>query len=299
MEIISTQSVCKYFGSTPASDDISIHVNEGEIYGFLGLNGAGKTTLIRILLGMIRPDSGSVKLFGQELTPRFDLWNRIGYLVETPYGYPELTVRENLEVYYRLRQLKRPALINNVIDRLKLGSYQDKKAKVLSLGNQQRLGLAKALMHQPELLILDEPINGLDPEGIVEVRDLLKELAALGTTVFLSSHILGEISKVASRISIIHHGRLVKELTTEALAQELIKKVIVHTRDNTKALEYLAQACYQAAHNQEGELEVYSSEAVSRPEKISQLLVEAGLPPKKVFVYTEDLEMYFLRTIRS
>lgn len=299
MEIISTQAVCKYFGTTPASDHISIHVNEGEIYGFLGLNGAGKTTLIRILLGMIRPDSGSVKLFDQELTSRFHLWNRIGYLVETPYAYPELSVRENLEVCYRLRQLSKPALMGAVIDRLKLTKYRDKKAKVLSLGNQQRLGLAKALMHQPQLLILDEPINGLDPEGIVEIRDLLKELAAMGTTIFLSSHILGEISRVANRIGIIHNGRLIKELTTKALEEQLIKKVIVHTRNNVNAIECLKNASFQAALNKEEEIEIYSNEAIAWPEKISELLVEVGLPPKKVYVFTEDLEMYFLRTIRD
>jgi ABC-2 type transport system ATP-binding protein len=140
----------------------------------------------------------------KKLTPQFDLWNEIGYLVETPYAYPNLTVEENLKVYYTLRMLNSPALIETIIEKLKLTKYKNIKAGVLSLGNQQRLGLAKALLHQPKLLILDEPINGLDPEGIVEVRELLKELASSGSTIFLSSHILGEISKAANRIGIIH-----------------------------------------------------------------------------------------------
>lgn len=299
MEIISTTSLCKYFGTTPATDTISIHVNQGEVYGFLGLNGAGKTTLIRILLGMIKPDSGTVSLFGKELSPAFDLWNDIGYLVETPFAYPNLSVTENLKVYYTLRQLKNPALIDEIIDKLKLTKYKDKKAKVLSLGNQQRLGLAKALMHQPKLLILDEPINGLDPEGIVEVRELLKELAGMGTTIFLSSHILGEISKVANRIGIIHDGKLIKELTAKELTGQLIKKVLVNTLDNSKAIEYLIHANYKAGLNEEKEIEVFDNNALTHPEKIAELLVEMGLPPKKVYVYTEDLERFFLRIIRS
>jgi ABC-2 type transport system ATP-binding protein len=277
MEIIRTNSLTKYFGTTPASDSISIHVKEGEIYGFLGLNGAGKTTLIRMLLGMIKPDNGNVNLFGKQVTSQFDQWNDIGYLVETPYSYPNLSVTENL----------------------KLTIYKDKKAKVLSLGNQQRLGLAKALMHHPKLLILDEPINGLDPEGIVEVRELLKDLARNGSTVFLSSHILGEISKVANRIGIIHEGKLVKELTTKELTDQLIKKIIVKTSDSTKALQELLNSNYNAVLTDNDEIEVTNSEAIANPENISKLLVEKYLPPKQVYLFTEDLEMYFLRTIRN
>ena len=299
MEIISTKALCKFFGTTPATDNISIHVKQSEIYGFLGLNGAGKTTLIRMLLGMIKPDSGRINLFGKELTPDFNLWNKIGYLVETPFAYPDLTVKENLKVYYYLRQLNKPLLIDDVINRLKLTRYQDKKAKNLSLGNQQRLGLAKAMMHQPQLLILDEPINGLDPEGIVEVRELLWEMAGNGTTIFLSSHILGEISKVANRIGIIQDGKLLKELTTKELTEQLIKKVLINTADNIKASECLTAANYKIRLSDENEVEIHNTNAISQPEIITQLLTDKGLPPKKVYVYTEDLEQFFLRTIRS
>lgn len=299
MEVISTNALTKYFGTTPASDSISIHVKEGEIYGFLGLNGAGKTTLIRMLLGMIKPDSGMVSLFGKQLTPQFDQWNDIGYLVETPFAYPNLSVTENLKVYYKLRQLNKLSLIDEIIEKLKLTSYRDKKAKVLSLGNQQRLGLAKALMHKPKLLILDEPINGLDPEGIVEVRELLKDLASHGSTIFLSSHILGEISKVANRIGIIHGGKLVKELTASALTEQLIKMIVVKTSDNTKAVQELLSANYQAVLTDRDEIEISDRDAISNPENISRLLVEKNLPPRQVYLYTEDLEMYFLRMIKS
>lgn len=299
MDIIRTSALSKFFGDTPATDGISLQVQQGEIYGFLGLNGAGKTTLIRLLLGMIKPDSGTISLFGQELGPGFGSWNDIGYLVETPYAYPELTVRENLQVYYQLRQLHRPGLVQEVIERLKLTPYQDKRAKVLSLGNQQRLGLAKALLHQPRLLILDEPINGLDPEGIVEVRSLLQEMARQGTTIFLSSHILGEISKLANRIGIIHRGKLIKELTTPELNRQLQQKLVIRTLDQTAALSVLAGPYPSATLNPEGELELTEAGALQQPESLAAFLVEKGYPPAKLLVVTEDLEHYFLRTIRS
>jgi ABC-2 type transport system ATP-binding protein len=299
VQIITTSLLTKRFGTTLAADTISIHVNQGEIYGFLGLNGAGKTTLIRMLLGMIRPDAGNITLFGKPLSPTFNQWNDIGYLVETPYAYPTLTVYENLKVYYHLRQLKNPAWIDIIIDQLKLSRYKHTKAKVLSLGNQQRLGLAKALMHQPKLLILDEPTNGLDPEGIVEVRELLKSLAANGTTIFVSSHILGEIAKIASRIGIIHEGSLLKELTIPELNSQLIRKILLSTPDNTSALQQLLEAGYTARLRENDEIEITDAHALSHPEHISTFLVERKLPPIQLYLFTEDLEMYFLRTIRT
>lgn len=299
MEIIRTNTLTKYFGTTPASDNISIHVQEGEIYGFLGLNGAGKTTLIRMLLGMVKPDEGNISLFGKKLTPQFDQWNSIGYMVETPYAYPNLSVTENLKVYYKLRQLTNPTLIDDIMEKLKLTNFKHKKANILSLGNHQRLGLAKALMHNPKLLILDEPINGLDPKGIVEVRELLINLANNGSTIFLSSHILGEISKVANRIGIIHEGKLVKELTTKELSDQLIKKILVNTSDNLKAVQELVNSNYNAVLTDNFEIEITNSDAISNPENISKLLVEKNLPPKQLNLFIEDLEMYFLRTIRN
>lgn len=299
MEIIKTNTLTKRFGSTVATDNISIHVNQGEIYGFLGLNGAGKTTVIRMLLGMIKPDNGTTHLFGKQLSPQFRQWNNIGYLVETPYSYPNLSVYENLKIIYKLRQLTKPKAIEDIIEKLKLTRYRNIKAKALSLGNQQRLGLAKALIHNPKLLILDEPINGLDPEGIVEVRELLLDLAKNGSTIFLSSHILGEISKLANRIAIIHEGKLIKELTTQELSNQIIKKIVAQTTDNQTAIQHLKNAGYLAAKAQTNEIEITNSEALERPELISKLLTENGLPPKQIFLFTEDLEMYFLRTIKE
>lgn len=299
MQIIQTYSLYKHFGDTTAAHDISIHVSQGEIYGFLGLNGAGKTTLIRMLLGMIRPDRGNIQLFGQELHRSFDRWNDVGYLVETPFSYPQLTVVENLRVYYKLRQLNNPGLMEQILNQLKLDKYRNTRAKALSLGNQQRLGLAKALLHRPMLLILDEPTNGLDPEGIVEVRKLLLDLAQNGSTILLSSHILGEISKVANRIGIVHEGTLIQEMTTQELSGRLNRKLLVQTTDNAHALQLLHTAGFSALANEEAEIEISSPEATMHPERIAALLVGKGVSLRKLNVFSEDLEMYFLRTIRN
>jgi ABC-2 type transport system ATP-binding protein len=299
MEVIKTDRITKRYGKTVAIDNISIHINKSEIYGFLGLNGAGKTTLIRTLLGMIKPDSGNVNLFGKELNSIFNHWNDVGYLVETSYSYPNLSVYENLKVFYKLRQLTDPTAIDRIIENLRLTKYRNTKANALSLGNQQRLGLAKALIHNPKLLILDEPTNGLDPEGIVEVRELLTTLAEHGSTIFLSSHILSEISKLANRIAIIHEGKLIKELTTQELSNQIIKKILVQTTDNQKAVQHLLNSNYSVAHTNANEIEITNKEALERPELLTKLLTDNGLPPKQVYLFREDLEMYFLRTIKG
>jgi len=237
MNVIQTTGLSKAYGKTTAVDNVSIHVREGEIYGFLGLNGAGKTTLIRLLLGLIKPDKGSILLFNQKINRASEQWNKVGYMVETPYSYPNLSVQENLEVYLRLRGLREKNRIKQVIEVLKLGQYKTVKAKHLSMGNNQRLGLAKALLHEPKLLILDEPINGLDPAGIVEIREFLKELVQQkGSTIFLSSHILSEISRLATLIGIVHQGKLIKEINTSDLDSQIIKKILVNTSAPTTSI---------------------------------------------------------------
>lgn len=300
MNVIKTENLTKRFGDTIAVNSLSINVREGEIYGFLGLNGAGKTTAIRLLLGMIKPDSGTISLFGQNAVQASPIWNDVGYLVEMPYSYPNLSVIENLEVIYQLRGLKDKKQIERIIDILQLGQHKNKKAKYLSLGNNQRLGLAKALLHSPKLLILDEPINGLDPAGIVEIREFLKNLVRNhNTTIFLSSHILSEISKVAARIGIVHQGKLIKEINTNELDQQIIKKLCVNTTDNSKASQMLSDENFKVSINEFGLIESFDNEAISKPEIISTLLVNAGLPPKLLNVVEEDLETYFLRIIAN
>ena len=218
---IEASGLTKRFGEVIAVKDLSLSVQAGEIYGFLGLNGAGKTTTIRMLLGMIKPSVGPVSLFGTRIQPgERSIWQRVGYLVETPHAYPDVTVRQNLELVRRLRKISQCSAVDAIMEQLGLTQYAGRRARNLSLGNSQRLGLAKALIHHPDLLILDEPANGLDPAGIVEIRNLLRGLAEKdGVTVFISSHILGEAAQLALRKGIVHEGRLVKEVSAATLAQ--------------------------------------------------------------------------------
>ncbi len=298
-EVIRTEGLAKHFGNVHAVDGVSLKVGRGEIYGFLGLNGAGKTTTIRMLLGMIRPTAGSVHLHGENIgAEHADLWKRVGYLVETPSAYPELSVWENLEIIRHLRLVPEPASVDLIIDKLRLTAYRTRKAGTLSLGNAQRLGLAKALIHAPDVLILDEPANGLDPAGIVEIRGMLRQLASnQGVTIFISSHILEEISKLANRIGIIHEGKLVQELNTRELERLLNKRLIIDTVDNLKALSRLQDEKYSVRLTQNGLLATPDPKAISHPETIAMILVHAGLPPTMLKVEEENLESYFLRTI--
>jgi len=298
-EIIRTEKLCRYFGKFKAVDDISINIRKGEIYGFLGLNGAGKTTTIRMLLGMIRPTSGASYLNGKLVTAgNHKLWEKVGSLVEIPYSYPDLTVIENLEIIRRLRQLKDKHIVNEIIERLAIGPYKDVLARNLSLGNSQRLGLAKAMMHDPEILILDEPANGLDPAGIVEIREMLKYLAEKdGATIFISSHILGEISKFATRIGIIHEGELILESAVDEMEKLRNHRLLVKTQDLNGAKSVLGQNGYDPILEESGILEMHNEEAIKNPEKIASLLVHSGFPPSLIQVKEEDLETFFLRVI--
>jgi ABC-2 type transport system ATP-binding protein len=296
---IETDNVSKSFGSVHAVDNVSLRVDRGEIYAFLGLNGAGKTTTIRMLLGMIRPSAGNVKVLGQFIGHQGNgsgPWAQVGHLVESPSNYPELTVRENLEIARRLQGVKNPKATDEVMDQLVLASYADRKSGTLSLGNLQRLGLARALLHHPELIILDEPANGLDPAGIVEIRKLLASLAhEHGATIFMSSHILTEVDKLADRIGIVHKGRLIEELDADRLEAMRSLQLTIRTRDLVKAQEVLTSRQYKTATIDDSRLIVKDREAVDSPELIATILVQAGTPPTHLAVEQENLEEYFLR----
>lgn len=298
-EVIRTEKISKHYEDVHAVSDMSLSVRQGEIYGFLGLNGAGKTTTIRMLLGMIRPTSGAAFINDIKVSAdKTSLWKHIGSLVEIPYSYPELTVRENLEIFRRLRFLPDKKAVDQVIDRLHLGSYTERKAKNLSLGNNQRLGLAKALIHDPDILVLDEPANGLDPEGIFEIREMLCDLAInQGVTVFISSHILGEISRFATRIGIIHEGKLIQELDSVKLDALSKKRLLVNASDKNMALAILSGFGYDVEINVENRLEIKNDDAIERPDEVASRMVNAGCPPTLLKVEEEDLETYFLRTI--
>ncbi len=298
---IETRDLGKRYGDVTAVDRLSLQVVEGEIYAFLGLNGAGKTTTIRMLLGMIRPTTGCATVLNTRVRlGSRDPWASVGYLVETPHCYPELTVAENLEVARRLHPGTPTAAVSDWIERLELAAYADRRAGNLSHGNAQRLGLAKALLHKPRLLLLDEPANGLDPAGIVEIRSLLLELTReQGVTVFMSSHILAEVARLAGRVGIIHQGRLLQELDADALERDRQRRLLVRARDSAAALRALQSAEQDARILPDGTIELTNAGAVARPDDIASLLVRAGTSPTQLLVEEEELEDYFLRLVGS
>jgi ABC-2 type transport system ATP-binding protein len=296
---IETDGLGKRYGDVRAVEDLSLQVTQGEIYAFLGLNGAGKTTTIRLLLGMVRPTSGTATVLRTRVRlGSREPWASVGYLVEIPRAYPELTVRENLEVARRLHPGTTPGDVNEIIERLRLGEYADRRAGNLSHGNAQRLGLARALMHHPQLLILDEPASGLDPAGIVEIRQLLLDLTReQGVTVFMSSHILAEVARLARRIGIIHKGRLLQELTMDELEGNRRRRLLVRTSDFQAAHQTLTSAGHPAAVLEDTTLELKDTPSIDRPDEVNSLLVRAGTPPTHLAIEEEDLEQYFLRLI--
>ena len=220
---LSVENFRKTYGNFVAVDDLSFHVNQGDIYGFLGPNGAGKSTTIRALLGLIQPTSGQVKIFGQSLaTDRAGAMRRIGSIVEKPDFYKNLSGRKNLELFAWLSKVRDARhRIDRMLELVGLSQRDRDAVKGYSHGMKQRLGLAQALLHDPDLIILDEPTTGLDPQGIVDLRKLLLQLQAEGKTIFLSSHILSEIELIATRMVIINKGRAIVEGTVaELLSRE-------------------------------------------------------------------------------
>jgi len=293
---IETHQLTKRFGEVLAVASIDLRVGTGEIYGFLGLNGAGKTTTIRALLGMISSSEGEVKVLGQAVGPNGrGPWAQVGHLVESPSAYPELTVRENLDIARRLHGKQDVKPVDEVIEQLSLASYADRKAGTLSTGNLQRLGLARALLHNPELLILDEPANGLDPAGVAEIRDLLRSLAKdKGVTIFMSSHILTEVDKLARRIGIIHQGKLIEELNAADLEKLRAQRLEIKTRNLEAAQICLHSAGYKY-EVKEGVITLNNQHAIDHPDDIAHILVNAGTPPTYLAVVQQNLEEHFMQ----
>jgi ABC-2 type transport system ATP-binding protein len=297
--VIETQQLTKRYGAVIAVNDLSLNVSEGEIYAFLGLNGAGKTTTIRLLLGMVKPTTGVVHVLGSRVRPGGSQpWAEVGYLVEEPHAYPELTVLENLEVTRRLHPGVPQKAIGKIIEQFGLSAHAGRRARTLSHGNAQRLGLAKALLHNPRLVILDEPANGLDPAGIVEVREYLLNLRReKGVTIFMSSHILAEVSHLADRIGIIQNGHLLQELGVDELERNRKRQLVVTAHPLDAATSALTAAGYAPDVLTDGSVVLQEPEAINAPQQVASLLVHAGAPPSRLYVDEEALEDYFLRMV--
>ncbi len=290
----------RYRGGVLAVDGVDLRVASGEIYAFLGLNGAGKSTTIRMLLGMIAPTAGQAHVLGQQVrADAAGLWRRVGHLVETATAYPELTVREDLDVSRRLHGVSDSAAVERMIDGLALGAYADRRTRTLSLGNLQRLAIARALLHEPDLLILDEPANGLDPAGVVEIRELLRGLVRdRGVTVFMSSHILAEVDLLATRVGIVHRGRLIEELDSVALERHRDRRLEIGARQLDLAERTLRNAGYRPERRLDASgplLELREATALDAPDEVATLLVTAGAPPMHLALARETLEAHFMR----
>ncbi len=232
-DVLRCDAVSKGFGDVAAVRDVDLRVRPGEVLALVGLNGAGKTTLMRLMLGMVRPDSGQVEVLGTRVGDRVS-WAGVGHLVETPFAYPELTVRENLRAAALLHAVPADGArdaVERVLEKLRLQAYGDRRAGTLSLGNRQRVGLASALAHDPRLLVLDEPTNALDPSGVVLLRELVVAAAATGTGVLVSSHHLDEVARVADRVTVIHAGRIVGDLDPTTPELERAFFTMVHRAD--------------------------------------------------------------------
>jgi ABC-2 type transport system ATP-binding protein len=293
--VLRTQSLSKSYGSRLAVDNLNLEVRRGEIFGFLGPNGAGKTTTIRMALGLIAPTGGSVEVLGQDIGLHLsDVLPRVGALVETPALYTYMSGRNNLRTIASALGGIPDSHIDAILDVVGLRDRQKDRVRTYSLGMKQRLGVAMALLHNPDLLILDEPANGLDPAGIVEIRDLMRALAAQGKTVFISSHVLTEVQQICTRVAIINNGRLVTESTVEALTQTQ-GGYVVKVREVAEALALVkAQPWGSSAQiDANGYLLTPSPDGEGR--SLNLFLSQAGHAPDLIMEQSESLEDVFLR----
>ncbi|MEW6126287.1 MAG: ATP-binding cassette domain-containing protein [Acidobacteriota bacterium] len=296
---IETSRLARRYGNLIAVEDLNLRVERGSIYGFLGPNGAGKTTTIRMLLGLIRPNQGDVRLLNESLGKnRLLVLARVGSLVETPSLYSHLTGRENLEVTRRLRGVSRKQ-IDRVLAIVNLEKDADRKAREYSLGMRQRLGLALALLGDPDLLILDEPTNGLDPAGIHEMRELIRRLPSEHEiTVFLSSHLLSEVEQMATHIGIIQKGKLLFEGRLEQLQARMQEHLEIELNQPEEAAQLLTGHGFAVQRN--GTQKIYvQAKGRAAAANINSLLVRQGFEVSRLSIERPSLEETFLQMTKE
>ena len=290
--MIRTRGLTKTYGSTRAVDGIDLEVREGDVYGFLGANGSGKTTTVRMLLGLVLATAGEVELFGEPM-PRaaMSVLPRVGALVEGPGAYPHLSGRANLSIFDsaagpRVARGRRRARIHDVLEQVGLDPADARPTKAYSLGMRQRLGLAAALMRRPPLLVLDEPTNGLDPQGIRDIRELLVELNKAGTTIFLSSHLLAEVEQMSTRVGVLDRGRLVLQEDMAALptATGLIR---VRTPDVVAAVALLDGRVERGKFDRDSDVVLVRADD---PAALNERLVAAGVRVTEIGPLLRGLE---------
>jgi ABC-2 type transport system ATP-binding protein len=297
MAVIEVQGLRKVYrrlrgGPTVALDGLDLSVPEGGVFGFLGPNGSGKTTTIRCLLDLVRPTGGRVRLLGANPRRRLaSVIGRVGSMVETPQFFPNFSARRNLELLGRLEGIGR-ARVDDVLDQVMLGSRAGSPFRTYSLGMKQRLGLAAALLKDPDVLILDEPANGLDPAGIKEVRDLVRRLGSEGRTVFVSSHLLGEVQQMCDQVAILARGRLVTAGTVgDVLARDRTSRLVVRVEPVDAALETLRSAGMDASRDGD---RIFVALAPEDGARVTEVLAQARMYVSELGPEEVDLETVFL-----
>ncbi|MBQ6887855.1 MAG: ABC transporter ATP-binding protein [Lachnospiraceae bacterium] len=294
--ILKTENLTKVYGKTKVVNVVSMHVKKGDIYGFIGKNGAGKTTFMRMITGMAAPTGGEIELFGKNDLEKQR--KRIGSLIENPGIYPNMTARENLEVVRRSFGITDKNAVDEMLEFVGLGGTDKKKVKNFSMGMKQRLGIAISLFRNPDFLILDEPINGLDPAGIKEIRDLLLKLnTERKITILISSHILGELSKVATRYGIIRDGSLVEEFEAGELNEKCRRCQKLSVDNLELAVTILEEKLHITEYDvpEPGILRIF--EHLDENGKINKELVLGGVELKESYLTGQDLEAYFMERL--
>ena len=295
--ILQTNRLSKKIGSKMLVTDVDIHIRKGEIYGFLGPNGAGKTTVMKMITNLWKPASGTIELFGERLTPKsYDVLKRMGSIIEFPVFYDHMTGRENLQLHCEYMGYYNTGSVENAMQMLNLTDAADQPVRNYSLGMKERLGIARAVMCKPELLILDEPTNGLDPAGMKQIRDLLKMLSSeYGITIMISSHILSEVESIADTVGIIHHGRMMKEIRMQDIEETNLNYVEISVTDENKAAYVLAEML--KLHNfkefDNGKIRIYDHSVSTQ--QLTKTLALNDVEVMGIGKKAETLEDYFLK----
>ena len=301
--VIETNNLSKIYSKNRVVNSLNMHVEKGKIYGLLGKNGAGKTTTMCMLLNLTYPSEGEILLFGKDpIKHSKEIYPKIGSIIETPGFYENLTAYENLKIISKLRGNYTSKRIDSVLEMVNLKDAKSKKFKEFSLGMKQRLGIAAAIMHNPELLILDEPINGLDPFGIKEIRTLLKRLSHdFGITILVSSHILTEIENIADVIGFMDNGILIEEIKKEELHQKLNKFVEFEVSDIELAVNILKELGLKQNEDftfcDDGTINLYSH--LEMRDTFNKLFVKSEIDVRKVNLCEENLENFFTRIMNN
>ncbi|MBN3345961.1 bacitracin ABC transporter ATP-binding protein [Clostridium botulinum] len=295
--ILKTYNLTRKYGTTAVVDNINMNIKKGEIYGFLGRNGAGKTTTLRMIMGLIYPTKGEYELFGKKMGDR-EVLGRIGAIIETPGFYPNLTARENLDIHRRLMGIPNKEYVDEALEIVGLTNYDIKKKKVkkYSLGMKQRLGVARALLHKPELLILDEPTNGLDPVGIKEMRETLLDLnKKKEITILVSSHILGEIQQLATKIGIIHNGKLLEEIDYKSFEKKNRHYINLRVDNDKRAVTILEKSMNIKDYEVTEPNRIRIYEMLDKSNDVTNKMISEGVDVYEVNVMNDTLEDYFVR----